>query len=284
MSPSKPNLRLFLNKNFYALLLIPLFFCLSAIPLSAQNLDVPYVPTPQAVVDKMLDMAEVHEGDYVIDLGSGDGRIVISAVKRGAYGHGIDLDPERIAEARKNAKDQGLEDRVLFLKQNIFDTDFSRASVITMYLLSTVNQKLRPHLLENLEPGTRIVSHSFNMGDWKPDQTAEVTPESSDRAHDIYYWVIPAKVDGKWSWSMNGNDVTAAVSQQFQEISVAATGDSGWEISEPKLNGKRISFEMVNGNTIHLYSGRVEGDTISGIVQIYDGDEHSLKQWSASRN
>ena len=117
-------------------------FCVISVPAQSQDLDVPYVPTPQVVVDKMLDMANVQKGDYVIDLGSGDGRIVISAVKRGAYGHGVDLDPERIKEARENARAEGLSDQVIFVKGNIFDVNFSRASVVTMYLLNSVNQKL----------------------------------------------------------------------------------------------------------------------------------------------
>jgi len=273
--------------NIYTLgsyLLFALIFCFSSTLLNAQNLDVPYVPTPQKVVEKMLDMAEVKKGDYVIDLGSGDGRIVIAAVKLGAYGHGIDLDPERIQEARKNAEKDGLENQLMFLQQNIFDTDFSGASVITMYLLTSVNKKLRPQLLESLEPGTRLVSHSFNMGEWKPDKRATVTPESSARSHDIYYWVIPAKVDGRWSWKINGADSGVSIDQQFQEIDLKGTGNSSGDISEANLSGKRISFKMTDGGATQLYSGRVEGDTISGMVQIYNGDEHTVKTWNATRN
>jgi ribosomal protein L11 methylase PrmA len=129
----------------------------------AQELDVPYVSTPHSVVEEMLDVANVGTDDYVIDLGCGDGRIVIAAAERGAYGHGIDLDPERIREARKNAKAAGVQDKVMFLQEDLFKTDFSRANVITMYLLSSVNLKLRPILLERLEPGTKIVSHNFDM-------------------------------------------------------------------------------------------------------------------------
>lgn len=246
----------------------------------AQNLDVPYVPTPQPVVDKMLEMADVGPGDYVIDLGSGDGRIVISAVKRGAYGHGVDLDPQRIKEARGNAESQDLGDGVMFIQEDIFETDFSRASVITMYLLNSVNRELRPRLLAELEPGTKIVSHSFNMGDWEPDMEAEVAPENSSRSHAIYYWVIPARVEGDWSWQVNGNAVNASISQKYQNIEVRA--GSSWKVSEPVLNGKRISFKMSNGNTTHLYSGRVEGDSITGTVQVYQGNNHSLHPWKAT--
>lgn len=249
----------------------------------AQDLDVPYVPTPQVVVEKMLDMANVQEGDYVIDLGSGDGRIVIAAVKRGAYGHGIDLDPQRIREARQNARDEGLEDRVMFIREDIFETDFSRASVITMYLLNSVNRKLRPKLLEELEPGTRVVSHSFDMGDWQPDREARVGNASMGRTHTVYYWVIPADVEGSWSWDSNGSRMNASIDQQYQEITVTP-GNSSWNIADANLNGRRISFKMTNGNTTHLYSGRAEDGEINGMVQIYDGEEHSIDTWNAALN
>jgi tRNA G37 N-methylase Trm5 len=135
----------------------------------AQKLDVAYVPTPDFVVERMLDMANVGPGDYVIDPGCGDGRIVIAAAKRGAFGHGVDLDPQRIEEARENAEKAGVADKVVFKVENIFDTDFSRANVIAMYLFPDINLKLRPAFLDKLEPGSRIVSHDFGMDEWKPD-------------------------------------------------------------------------------------------------------------------
>lgn len=268
-----------LFKSLFAVVALIIFTFLTS---HAQNLDVPYVPTPQPVVDKMLDMADVGPGDYVIDLGSGDGRIVISAVKRGAYGHGVDLDPQRIKEARENAASQDLDVGVMFIQEDIFETDFSQASVITMYLLNSVNRELRPRLLAELEPGTKIVSHSFNMGDWEPDMEAEVTPENSSRSHDIYYWVIPARVNGDLSWQINGNDMSVSISQKYQNIDVTAA--SSWNVTEPVLHGKRLSFKMSNGNITHLYSGRVEGNSVSGTVQIYQGDNHSLHSWKATLN
>ncbi|HET6756240.1 MAG TPA: class I SAM-dependent methyltransferase [Burkholderiales bacterium] len=148
--------------------------------------DVPYVPTPEPVVAKMLDLAEVGPNDVVYDLGSGDGRIVITAAKeRGARGIGVDIDPERIKEARENAKTAGVTDRVEFVEGDLFEMDLSDATVVTLYLLSTINMKLRPKLLSELKPGTRIVSHSFDMGDWEPLETAEV------EGRKVYYWVIP---------------------------------------------------------------------------------------------
>ncbi|GAB3203410.1 SAM-dependent methyltransferase [Pontibacter aydingkolensis] len=152
------------------------------------KLDVPYVPTRQVVVDAMLDLAKVTNKDVVYDLGCGDGRIVITAAKKyGATGKGIDINPERIAEAKQNAKAADVTGRVEFEVGNMFETDFSKASVVTLYLLPSVNMKLRPKLLRELKPGTRIVSHAFDMGDWEPEKTIEV-----DGAK-IYFWTVPEK-------------------------------------------------------------------------------------------
>lgn len=150
--------------------------------------DVPYVPTPQPVVEEMLKLAAVTKTDVVYDLGSGDGRIVITAAKQyGARGVGVDIDSERVNEANLNAVQAGVADRVKFLQQDLFKTDLKEASVVTLYLLPAVNLKLRPKLLSELKPGTRVVSHSFDMGDWKPERTVQI------QGSNIYYWVIPAR-------------------------------------------------------------------------------------------
>lgn len=150
--------------------------------------DVPYVPTPETVVEKMLELAQVGPEDVVYDLGSGDGRIVITAAKKyGARGLGVDIDPELIKQARENANNAGVSDRVEFREGNLFEMDLSNASVVTLYLLQSLNMKLRPKLLAELKPGTRIVSHSFDMGDWKPLQEVEI------EGRKIYYWIAPAK-------------------------------------------------------------------------------------------
>jgi SAM-dependent methyltransferase len=150
--------------------------------------DVPYVPTPQEVVDEMLKMAAVGKNDVIYDLGCGDGRIVITAAQKyGARGVGIDIDPQRIAESNANAQKAGVTDRVKFMEQDLFTADFKQATVVTLYLLPAVNLKLRPKLLAELKPGTRIVSHAFDMGDWKPDKTSVVDGRT------IYYWVVPEK-------------------------------------------------------------------------------------------
>lgn len=150
----------------------------------SRELDVPYVPTPQVVVDKMLELAEIKPGDTLLDLGSGDGRIPITAAKKyGIKAEGVDLNPVRVREAKANAEKEGVTDKVEFREEDLFQTDLSKATVITMYLLSEINLKLRPKL-EKLKPGTRIVSHSFDLGDWKPDKTVTV------EGRDVHFWVV----------------------------------------------------------------------------------------------
>ncbi|MBD2364352.1 class I SAM-dependent methyltransferase [Anabaena minutissima FACHB-250] len=151
--------------------------------------DVPYVPTPQPVVDAMLEVAQVNKDDLVYDLGSGDGRIVNTAAQKfGTKGIGIDINPERIQEANINAQQAGVTDRVKFIQQDLFNTDLSDATVVTLYLLPEINLKLRPKLFKELKPGTRVVSHAFDMGDWKPEKTLQVDGKT------IYYWVIPKQI------------------------------------------------------------------------------------------
>jgi precorrin-6B methylase 2 len=259
-----------------ALILTLVFFAVSHS--TAQDLDVPYVPTPHEVVAKMLEVTNVGPGDYVIDLGSGDGRIVIAAAERGAVGHGIDLNPKRVEEAETNAMKAGVSDRVIFLEGDLFKADISEATVITMYLLSSVNLKLRPVLLEQLRPGTRIVSHSFSMGEWEADEHVQV-----DNRH-VYYWVIPAKVGGTWEWTSNGQRFTMNASQEFQKINIKLTaGNRNFSIQEPQLIGERVSFAAVdrgNGNR-YLFNGRVEDERITGTVQVRTGNSQSLENWSA---
>lgn len=156
--------------------------------------DVHYVPTPEEVVEKMLELANVGKDDVVYDLGCGDGRIVITAAKKyGARGVGVDIDPQRIKESNENAQKAGVTDRVKFLQQDLFEMDFSEATVVTLYLLPALNLKLRPKLLRELKPGTRIVSHAFDMGDWKPEKVVTVSADSGfvDQLT-VYYWVVPA--------------------------------------------------------------------------------------------
>ncbi len=282
MSTSSTNR--FLKSTFTAFV-VSLFLLIGSSPLQAQDLDVPYVPTPDNVVQKMLDVTDVKPSDYVIDLGSGDGRIVIAAAERGANGHGIDLDPERIEEARQNAKNAGVDDQILFIEGNLFETDFSEASVITMYLLPSVNKKLRPELLDKMQPGTRIVSHSFDMGDWKADKKLTIETDGSSRSHDIYYWIIPAKVAGNWNFSADGKDFEIIITQRYQEITASLTDQDGntYKTEEQLLRGDRITIKASNGNQFYIFSGRVEGDQIHGSMQHHNASEKTFSPWNATR-
>jgi Methyltransferase domain len=164
-------------------------------PSPKRELDVPYVPTHEKVVDEMLKVAKVKKSDVLYDLGSGDGRIVITAARRfGTRGTGVDLDPERIQEAKENAKKAGVEDRVRFIQGDLFDTDLRDATVVTLYLLPAVNMKLRPKLLSELRPGTRVVSHNYDMGDWTPEKTIRL--KLPDGEHVVYFWVVPPRAAG----------------------------------------------------------------------------------------
>ena len=262
-------------KSFFGLIAFLFFFIYS----HAQSLDVAYVPTPDFVVERMLDMANVGPGDYVIDLGCGDGRINIAAAKRGAVGHGVDLDPDRIKEARKNATDAGVADKVAFVEQNIFDTDFSRANVIVMYLFPSINLKLRPSLLNNLEPGSRIVSHDFGMGDWKPDKQ-----EGRMENHAVYLWIVPAKVKGSWSLEIDGEKYEMSISQEFQEIEIELASESStFVVNDEMLSGQRISFTAANksGHQKLVFSGEVEEKRMEGIVHIHNGDNKTVENWTA---
>ena len=215
--------------------------------------DVVWVPTPQGLVDTMLSLAKVTSADYVIDLGSGDGRLVITAAKRGATALGIEYNPNMVALARRNAMEEGVSARAKFENADIFETDFSKATVVTLFLLSELNLRLRPIILD-MKPGTRIVSNTFGMNDWEPDQTMQSTDESYWNTANL--WIVPAKVDG--SWKLDGGQIN--FTQVFQNITGTLTlGGDKMEI-KGKLNGEKISFTA--GST--AYTGTVNGNTISG--------------------
>ena len=211
--------------------------------------DVVWVPTPQAVVDKMLDMAKVTPNDFVMDLGSGDGRTVITAAKRGATAMGIEYNPDMVELSERNAKAAGVTDKAKFQKADLFETDLSKATVITMFLLPSINMKLRPKILD-LKPGTRIASNTFTMEDWQADETATVTDGCSSSWCTALFWVVPAKVAGTWN-TPNG---ALTLTQNFQMIS----GTLGTQAIQGRLRGNEITFTA--GNT--KYTGTVEGDTM----------------------
>jgi precorrin-6B methylase 2 len=215
--------------------------------------DVVWVPTPQVLVDKMLDMAKVTPNDFVMDLGSGDGRTVITAAKRGVKAMGVEFNPDMVALSKKAAAKEGVSDRATFVEGDLFKADLSKATVITMFLLPSINMQLRPSLL-NLKPGTRIVSNTFTMEDWQADETQSVTEDCSSWCTALL-WIVPAKVQGTWK-TPQGN---VTLTQQFQML----TGNlNGTAITNGKLNGDQISFTVGSTN----YSGRVNaaGTAISG--------------------
>lgn len=266
------------NIFFFCLLLL---FILS-LKINAQKLDVAYVPTPEFVVERMLNMADVGPGDYLIDLGCGDGRIVIAAAKRGASGHGVDLDPKRIEEARENAIKAGVTDKVMFFEQNIFDTDFSKANVIAMYLFPSINIKLRPLFLEKLEPGSRIVSHDFGMDEWKPDQQI-----GRMENHAALLWIVPAKAEGKWKFKIDNEEFVMSVGQKFQEITIQLKSDaSTYHCKNSILSGKRISFMANDSSNLKgfVFSGKVKKGKISGVAQIRKGKYQKVENWTACKN
>jgi len=232
--------------------------------------DVVWVPTPQALVDKMLDMAKVTPQDYVMDLGSGDGRTVITAAKRGARAMGIEYNPDMVALSIANAAKEGLGDKAKFMKADLFETDFSQATVITMFLLPEINLKLRPKILD-MKPGTRVVSNSFRMEDWEPDETFTVE-EGCTTWCTALLWIVPAKVGGTWRLATGELSLT----QEFQMLngSIILNGKST-PISNAKMNGDQITFNA--GTTV--YTGRVKGSVMDGTAKA----NGTSSTWSATR-
>ena len=233
--------------------------------------DVIWVPTPPELVDKMLEIAGLTENDYLIDLGSGDGRTVIAAAKSGAHALGIEYNQDMVELSKKKAEEEGVSSRTKFIKADLFDCDLSEATVITMFLLPDINLKLRPHLLD-LKPGIRVVSNTFTMGEWEPDYEA-MTDGNLETWYTALLWIIPAKVEGVW----NLESGVLTLYQEFQMVyGTLKEADKTSVITEGRLNGDLITFN-VNGTE---YSGKVAGKTnmsgtmISGAIK---------KEWKASR-
>ncbi len=232
--------------------------------------DVVWVPTAQTLVNKMLDMAKLAPQDYLIDLGSGDGRTVITAAKRGARAHGIEYNPDMVELSRRNATKEGVNGKATFEKADIFQSDFSKATVVTLFLLPELNVKLRPAILD-MKPGTRVVANSFDMGDWNPDQTARVEGNCESWCT-AYLWIVPAKVAGIWKLAHGELTLT----QHYQTIAGdLRMSDKTLALSGGRLDGENIRF-AVGGVQ---YNGRVRGDTMDGTMAV--GATRS--PWSAVR-
>ena len=247
-------------------------------------LDVPYEPTSQGIARGMLEMAGVTSKDFLYDLGCGDGRIVIMAAKeRGATGMGVDLDPKRISESRENAKAAGVTHLIRFSEQNLFETDIRKATVVMLYLYPDVNLRLRPKLLRDLEPGTRIVSHSHTMGEWEDDATQRI------EGHDLHFFVVPANVAGSWKWTdPAGENISLALTQKFQRVKgTLSIGAEAYPLIGASLRGNRFRFAVerqVRGSwETFLFEGRISGDKITGKMTS-GATAQKVNDWQASRD
>ena len=261
--------------------------------LQEKPLDVPYVPSKPEVVATMLRMAKVTKNDLLYDLGCGDGRIVITAAQLyGTRGVGIDIDPDRIQESQENAAKANVGHLVKFLEQDIFQADFHEATVVSLYLLTSVNLRLRPNLLTQLRPGTRIVSHNYAMDTWKPDDSAVVMV--NETTHNVYFWVVPANVSGVWegSW-VEGSRKTAfglELEQHFQWPSgTIKRADSETTLTDISLNGDKLQFTASGGDisegSAMIFTGRVTGNEMQGTVEIKMSDgRNNQTSWKAKRN
>lgn len=223
-----------------------------------QDLDVPYVPTPRRVVAAMLDLAELTPQDYLFDLGSGDGRIAIMAAQRGARALGVDIDPARISESDHAAQLAGVQARARFRRQDLFDTPLREATVVTMYLLPGINMRLRPRLLTELRPGTRLVTHAFTLGDWRPDAQRTVD------AANIYLWIVPAVVGGQWTLRDGDETMVLTLNQQFQDVSgTLRVGGREIALREATLRGTRLAFTVALPSGPRSFVGVVGDDMIA---------------------
>lgn len=266
--------------------------CLIAQGWQVRQPDVIFVPTPNRVVEEMLRVANIHADDMIYDLGCGDGRIVILAAQKvGSRGVGIDIDPQRIEESERNARIVGVEHLVHFLEQDLFQTDFSDATVVTLYLLPMLNLQLRPKLLTELRPGTRIVSHDFGMNEWLPDQKTVVV--IGERHHWVYQWIVPANIIGRWELSMpelsDRAPFTLHLEQVYQYVVGAAIlDDARRHLKNAKLSGSHLRFELElerGGETLPMiFEGEVLGDVIDGTAKWNRSPQEIEHSWKAVRD
>lgn len=259
----------------------------------SDHLDVPFVPSQADVLRAMFDMTKANKDDFVIDLGSGDGRIVIAAAKwLGARGFGVDLNAKLVDISNKRAQEQGVADRAQFFVRDIFATDISKATLVTMYLLPEVVLQLRPKLLETLKPGTRIASHDYHLGNWRPDHVRIVGAGGEERSI-VYAWTVPAKVAGTWSWDIayrryfNGViPIKAEIEQHYQDLAGRVVADGGvTSLREAIVNGTRISFKtttVIDDVVVDQdYVGTVKGKEINGTVRLSGSVKAVTLPWRA---
>ncbi len=266
-----------------------------ATPVPAQDIDKlktggPYVPTPQVVVDQMLKLGAVTEKDYVIDLGSGDGVIVLTAARTyKAGGMGIDIDPDLVRQSNASAQKFGVADRVRFVQLDVFKADMSKASVLTLYLLPGMMMNLRTKIFTELKPGVRVVSHDYHFGEWSPDDTISFDVPEKEMVTGVpratlYKWIVPAKVAGKWEIKVVGGETyEVSLRQRFQNITESSAAANGRFIRPQAvaLKGGDISFTLPDGKNISRFSGRVNGETMEGMVELPGGK--GTAKWTAAR-
>ena len=265
------------------LLITVLFLIVASSWVAAQELStLPYVPTPQVVVDEMLKIAKVSAGDYLVDLGSGDGRIVITAAKNfRTPGFGVDIEPKLVALANQQARAAGVADKVEFQQRDMFKTDIAKASVVALYVLPDFMHKLRSKVLNEVKPGTRIVAHDYDMGDWLPDDRQVLTvPEKidangTDKAY-VYLWIVPSRVAGTWRIRTpvfgNNRIGTLTLRQKFQLLEASAqVNNAGVRVDPALLNGDEISFTIYSDGISHRFKGKVSGERIIGTVGLANG-------------
>jgi SAM-dependent methyltransferase len=249
---------------------------------AALDVPTPYIPSTQQNVDEMLRLADVRPGDVVYDLGSGDGRVVITAARVwGARGVGIEIDPELVAQSAAQARRDGVAERVSFRAADVFAADIGEATVVTMYLLTSLVEKLQPKLLAELKPGTRIVAHDYGFAGWKPDRHVNVSKN-------FYLYVVPAKVTGKWRMTAalpkGARDYDVDFEQQYQEIKGGARVPGGFlPAFDARMNGDRIGFVLAEDEMSYRYEGRVSGTAIEGRVRWGYGPKQQESTWRATR-
>jgi hypothetical protein len=234
------------------------------------------------VVEEMLRLGQVDKNDFLIDLGCGDGRIVVTAAQKfGTRGYGVDINPVRLQEAEENAKKAGVTALTKFENRNLFETDLSKADVLTMYLLSSVNLQLRPKILSSMRPGTRVVSHDFDMGEWKADEEVIVPGDGSP----VYLWIVPAQAEGRWTSRIGSQDVEITLNQQFQMVTGSGrVGNQEVQVRNGRLQGDRIELTLVGETggrrSAHRIEGKVFGNSAEGTVSTDGGP---VSPWKATR-
>lgn len=292
------------KKSLFSVFAAITLVLVSGVEAQQKEPEVPFVPTPEAVVMEMLKITHVGKDDILYDLGCGDGRIVITAAKEfGCRGVGIDIDPQRIRESQANAIEAGVSDKVQFIQMDLFEAEISEATVVTLYLLTEVNLRLRPKLLRELSPGTKVASHEFSMGEWDPDATTSVKteddywqdyPENNWSTHNVYLWIIPGNVTGTWNLTIPDisemKNLSLQFDQEFQTVrGKAIEGKRSIPISikDGKIDGNVLQFTLerkFKGQTEKMhFEGKVQGDTMQGTLNIEGRRGKEKIKWKSKR-